>query len=346
MKNSVFYCVLIAALIVSPFVSSQNSNITKQKENISFPELFIFDDQFEKYFSDKNEIELIISNKYFLEGPVWVDAIAGLLVSDIPANKIYFWNEKEGLSVWLEPSGFTNGLLLDDAGDLLLMQGNHASASETKRQIGKIVHPESNKTITDFIPNYNGKKFNSPNDIVLSPKGMLYFTDPPYGLPNADNDVLKELSFNGVYKIENNKVELLIDSLQRPNGIGLSPDARFLYVTDTENGRVVTYELNEKGDIIKSVDFIDFKGIADRANSSSMPFFDGMTISKKGVILLCGYNGIWFVSPKGILIGHIQTPEFTSNCTLDSKEEYVYWTSGKSPFVEGSSSLYRYKLKK
>ncbi|MCB2201300.1 SMP-30/gluconolactonase/LRE family protein [bacterium] len=345
MKKNLFHLVLFAALLVSPFVTAQESAIIKQKENLTFPVLFIFDDQFNTYFSSKNEIELITSDKYFLEGPVWVDALNGLLVSDIPANRIYFWNEKEGLSVWLEPSGFSNGLMLDEKGDLLLMQGCYASTSETKRQVAKIVNPSSNKTITDFVPDYNGKKFNSPNDIILSPNGILYFTDPPYGLTNSDDDALKELPFNGVYKIENDKVELIIDTLQRPNGIGVSPDGRFLYVADTEYSRVVTYELNNKGDIIKSVDFFDLKEITDRASASSMPFFDGMTVSNKGVILLSGYNGIWFVSPKGVFLGHIQTPEFTSNCVMDSNEEYVYWTTGKYPYVEGSSSFYRYKLK-
>jgi gluconolactonase len=344
-KKYVFNCLLIAALLVSPFVSAQNSVAIKQKENITFPELFIFDEQFEKHFSAKNDIELIVSDKYFLEGPVWVDALGGLLVSDIPANKIYFWNEKEGLSVWLEPSENSNGLTLDDKGDLLLMQGNYAVSAETKRQVGKIENPASNKTITGFVTDFNGKKFNSPNDIVLSPNGILYFTDPPYGLTNSDSS-LKELPFNGVYKIENDQVELIIDTLQRPNGIGISPDARFLYVADTEYSRVVTYELNDKGDIIKSVDFFDLNEITSRASDKSMPFFDGMTVSKEGVILLTGYNGIWFVSPKGIFLGHIQTPEFSSNCALDSKEEYVYWTTGKYPYEEGSSSLYRYKLKK
>jgi gluconolactonase len=345
MKNCLYFFILFAAVIVSQFVSAQESNVIKQKENINFPELFIFDEQFENHFSSNNEIELIVSEKYFLEGPVWVDALGGLLVSDIPANKIYFWNEKAGLSVWLEPSGNSNGLILDDKGDLLLMQGNYAITAETKRQIGKIKNPSSNKTITGFVTDFNGKKFNSPNDIVLSPNGILYFTDPPYGLTNSDSS-LKELPFNGVYKIKNDQVELLIDSLERPNGIGLSPDARFLYVADTEYSRLVTYELNDEGNIINSIDFFDLKGITSRASDKSMPFFDGMTVSEKGVILLTGYNGIWFVSPKGIFLGHIQTPEFTSNCALDSKEEYVYWTTGKYPYVEGSSSLYRYKLKK
>ena len=279
-----------------------------------------------------------------MEGPVWVDDLNGLLFSDIPENRIYYWNETKGLSIWLEPSGFANGLMLDDQGDLLLMQGNYASTNKTKRQIGKIVNIESNKIITDYVTNYNGKKFNSPNDVVLSSRGVIYFTDPPYGLINADEDKLKELPFNGVFKLKNNKVELLIDSIQRPNGIGVSPNSKYLYLADTENGRLLTYKLDNKGNIIKSIDFFDLNAIIERTIPSSMPFFDGMTVSKQGVIILTGYNGIWFVSPKGMLIGHIQTPEFTSNCTLDTKEQYLYWTSGKYPYKKGSSSLHRYKL--
>jgi len=340
-----FNYVLFILLTISTVTSAQNKS-TKQKEHITFPELFVFNNEFDSYFSSKNKIEEIVSNQYFLEGPVWVDALNGLLFSDIPENRIYFWNETKGLSVWLEPSGFVNGLLLDNNGDLILMQGNYASTSETKRQVGKIINPASNKTITDLVTNYEGKKFNSPNDAVFNSKGVLYFTDPPYGLTNADADIQKELPFNGVYKFENNKIELLIDSIQRPNGIGLSIDAKLLYVADCEKGKLLCYELNKAGTINKSVNFFDLKGIIDRTAASSMPFFDGMTVSKKGVILISGYNGIWFVSPKGILLGHIQTPEFTSNCTLDTNEEYVYWTSGKYPYSKGSSSLHRYKLKK
>ena len=344
MKIKTLFFLLLAILLVNPIVRSQNSDFLKQKENITFPEIFIFDDEFETYFSTKNKIEKIVSDKTFLEGPLWVDDLNGLLFSDIPENRIYFWNETKGLSIWLEPSGFANGLLLDDQNNLILMQGNYASTKKTKRQLGKIVTPASNKTITDYITNYNGKKFNSPNDIVLSSKGHIYFTDPPYGLTNADDDILKELPFNGVYKLNNNKAVLLIDSIQRPNGIGVSPNSKYLYLADTENGRLLTYKLDNKGNIIKSVDFFDLHAIVERTIPSSMPFFDGMTVSKQGVIILTGYNGIWFVSPKGILLGHIQTPEFTSNCTLDTKEQYLYWTSGKYPYKKGSSSLHRYKL--
>ncbi len=225
------------------------------------------------------------------------------------------------------------------------MQGNHQSTKETKRQIGKIVDPTSNKTIADFVTNYEGKKFNSPNDIALGPNGILYFTDPVYGLTNGDADKEKELSFNGVYKFENNKVKVLIDSLKRPNGIGLSPNGKFLYVSDSETGRLLCYKLNDGGDIVKAVDFFNVQEIRDHTVSSTVLGWDGMAVSKKGVILAGGFGGVWFISPKGVLLGHIQTPDFTSNTAIDDKEEYLYWTAGKLPFTKGSSALYRYKLK-
>ena len=336
---------LFAFLTVTSIVSAQNNNAKKQKENITFPELLVFTNEFENFFSSKNKIEKIVSDKYWLEGPVWVEALNGLLFTDIPENKIYFWNKKKGLSVWLEPSGFANGLLLDANGDLLLMQGNHQSTSETKRQIGKIVNPKSNKSITGFVTNYEGKKFNSPNDISLGPNGILYFTDPVYGLTKGDADKEKELSFNGVYKYENSKVRVLIDSLKSPNGIGLSPNGKFLYVSDSETGRLLCYELDTKGDIVKSVDFFNLKEMREHTIPSTVLGWDGMAVSKNGVILAGGFGGVWFISPKGVLLGHIQTPDFTSNTAIDDKEEYLYWTAGKLPFTKGSSVLYRYKLK-
>jgi len=330
---------------MSTIGSAQNNNAKKQKENLTFPELLVFTDEFENFFSNKNKIEKIVSGKYFLEGPVWVKALNGLLFTDIPENKVYFWNKKKGISVWLEPSGFANGLLLDQNGDLLLMQGNHQSTKETKRQIGKIVDPKSNKTITDFVTNYEGKKFNSPNDIALAPRGILYFTDPTYGLIKGNADKEKELSCNGVYKYENNKVKILIDSLKSPNGIGLSPDGKFLYVSDSETGRLLCYELNDAGDIVKAVDFFNVQEIRDLTAPSTVLGWDGMAVSKKGVILAAGFGGVWFISPKGVLLGHIHTPDFTSNTAIDNKEKYLYWTAGKLPFTKGSSALYRYKLK-
>lgn len=342
MKKSFLW---VATIFLSMIASAQEIDTRKQKENISFPELMVFTKEFDQYFSGKNKIEKIVSDKHFLEGPVWVERLNGLLFTDIPENRIYFWNNSKGLSVWLEPSGFANGLLLDGNGDLLLMQGNHQSTQETKRQIGKIIDLRSNRKVTDFVTGYEGKKLNSPNDIVLGSIGILYFTDPDYGFKKGKADELKELPFNGVFKILNNRVTLLIDSLKSPNGIGVSPDNKFLYVSDSETGRLLCYALDSKGDIVKSVDFFNLPEIWAHTIPSTVLGWDGMAVSKKGVIMAAGCGGVWFISPKGILLAHIQTPDFTSNTAIDDKGEYLYWTAGKLPFTKGSSALYRYKLK-
>ena len=133
MKNLLL---LFAFITMSTIASAQNNDTKKQKENITFPEILVFTDEFENFFSSKNKIEKIVSDKYFLEGPVWAENLNGLLFTDIPGNKIYFWNKRKGLSVWLEPSGFANGLLLDANGDLLLMQG---IINQPVKQRGRLV---------------------------------------------------------------------------------------------------------------------------------------------------------------------------------------------------------------
>lgn len=337
---------LLFLFILCTKASAQDITSVKQKENLIFPELLVFSNEFENYFSSKNKIEKIVSEKRFLEGPVWVKVLNGLLFSDINENKIYFWNKKKGLSLWLEPSGYANGLLLDANGDLLLMQGNENVTHETKRQIGKIVNPKSNKTITDFVTNYEGKKFNSPNDIAMNSKGILYFTDPPLGLKDGDSDKEKELSFNGVFKYEKGNPKLLIDTLKRPNGIGISPNDKFLYVSNRQS--LLCYELDNNGDIVKSLSFFDIQQVWEHMIPSTKlgwKAWDGMAVSKEGVIIAAGCGGVWFFSPKGVLLAHIQTPDFTSNTAVDDKGEYLYWTAGKLPSEKGGSCLYRYKLR-
>jgi gluconolactonase len=343
MKN-IFLLFLLFILSYKNF--AQDSIFKKQKDHLTFPELMVFSNEFENYFSSKNKIEKIVSDKRFLEGPVWVAALKGLLFTDMNEDKIYYWNKKKGVSLWLEPSGYANGLILDANGDLLLMQGNVNVTHETKRQIGKIVNPKSNKTVTDYVTNYEGMKFNSPNDAAMNSKGILYFTDPPLGLKDGDTDKEKELSFNGVFKYEKGKAKLLIDSLNRPNGIGISPDDKFLYVTNRQ--KLMCYELDNNGDIAKAVNFFDMQQIWDRMIPSAKlgsRAWDGMAVSKKGVIIAAGCGGVWFFSPKGVILAHIQTPEFTSNTAIDEKGEYLYWTAGKLPSEEGGSCLYRYKLR-
>jgi gluconolactonase len=338
---------LLALLFIGQahFLPAQINRSIRQKEAIAFPEWMVCNEAFYKYFSPKNKIEKIVSGKHFPEGPVWVAALNGLLFTDIPANKIYFWSEQKGLSVWLQPSGFANGLELDASGNLMVMQGNHLSTATTRRQVGKIINPAHNKKITGFITNYEGKKFNSPNDTALHPGGSLYFTDPVYGLINGNADKEKELSYNGVYRFKNNKTLLIIDSLQSPNGIGVAPNGKHLYISDSETGRLLCYALNAAGDIVGSVPFFNVPQVWELLVSSSVRGWDGLAVSRQGVIVASGCGGLWFFSPWGILLAHIQTPDFTSNVAFDDKEEYIYWTAGKLPFSTGSGAVYRSKIK-
>lgn len=343
MKNLFLFFLIF---VLCSKASAQDSAFKKQKEQLTFPELLVFSNEFEIYFSSNNKIEKIVSDKRFLEGPVWVASLKGLLFSDINENKIYFWNKKKGLSLWLEPTGYANGLLVDANGDLLLMQGNANVTHETKRQIGRIANPKSNKTITDFVTNYEGRKFNSPNDAAMNSKGILYFTDPPLGLKDADADKEKELSFNGVFKYEKGRPKLLIDSLSRPNGIGISPNDKFLYLTNRQI--LLCYELDTNGDIVKAVNFFNMQHVWEHMIPSAKlgwKAWDGMAVSKEGVIIAAGCGGVWFFSPNGVLLAHIQTPDFTSNTAIDDKGEYLYWTAGKLPSEKGGSCLYRYKLR-
>ena len=163
-------------------------------------------------------------------------------------------------------------------------------------------------------------------------------------MKNGDSDKEKELSFNGVFKYEKGIPKLLIDTLSRPNGIGISPNDKLLYVTNRQ--RLLCYELDNNGDIVKAVNFFDIQQVWDHMIFSTKPgwkAWDGLEVSKEGVIIAAGCGGVWFFSPKGVILGHIQTPEFTSNTAIDDKGEYLYWTAGKLPSEKGGSSLYRYR---
>ena len=189
-----------------------------------------------------------------------------LLFSDVPNNKVYKWTQADSAQLFLSPSGYTgtapregevgsNGLAFDNKGRFLFCQ-------DGDRQIGRLnVSLDSPKaSFTTLTSNYNGKKFNSPNDIVVSKNGTYYFTDPIYGLPKGANDPLRELKFEGVFKVDTNgKTSLLIDSISRPNGIALSNDEKILYVgsSDDVHSKWYAYNLNNNGNIISGKVLLD-----------------------------------------------------------------------------------------
>ncbi|MEP0712749.1 MAG: SMP-30/gluconolactonase/LRE family protein, partial [Algoriphagus sp.] len=260
----------------------------------------------------------------------WLADQKALIFTDVPTNKIWKWTEEDSLSLFLEPSGYlgteatkkepgANGLALDAAGNLILCQHG-------ERRIARLNASLSSPTadFTALVSDYQGKKFNSPNDLVLNKSGQIFFTDPPYGLDDWDT---KELDFQGVYRLDTDgSLHLLLDSLNRPNGIGLSPDQRTLYVaqSDAQKARYFAFELDEDGSVTDGKVLLD----ATAAVGESGPGLpDGLAVHSSGTIFASGPGGIWVISSAGAHLGTILTGQGTSNCTFDSEEKYLYMTA-------------------
>jgi len=290
-------------------------------EPSSYPvigEVVRLDPGLDKIISAGAKIEVVGSGFEWTEGTVWVrDNNDGyLLFSDIPRNAVYKWVEGEGISLFLEPSGYTgvsdygsepgsNGLLLDAQGRLVFFEHGDRRVSRMEKDGGK-------KTLAD---SYQGKRLNSPNDGVFMSNGDLYFTDPPYGLPKWFEDPRRELEFCGVYRLSTEgTLTLLTDKMTRPNGIGLSPDEKHLYVaqSDPDAARWMKFPINKNGTLDKGEVFFD----ATKAVGELPGLPDGMAVDRSGNIFATGPGGVYVFTPDGVLLGRISTGERTANCTF------------------------------
>ncbi len=291
--------------------------------------LEFLDPEMEKLIDKNAKIELLADGFGWAEGPVWVDKLDGVLFSDVPNNKVYMWNENEGLSIFLEPSGMTNysptsktdgsnGLALDSKGNLILCQ--HGDRRVARLKYSNFKSP----SFEIIVDNYRGKRLNSPNDLVFDKSGSIYFTDPPYGLKMKDDDTLKELNFNGIYKWSVLKgIELLSISMKRPNGIILSKDEKTVYVgnSDKDNNVIIAFD-NDNG--LKN-ERIFFDG--NKLSKSRIGLFDGLKLHSSGIIFTTGPGGVLLLDPEGKHLGTIMPGKATANCTFDSDESYLYLTS-------------------
>ncbi len=279
-------------------------------------------------------IEVIGSNFTWSEGPLWIAARQVLLFSDVPENKIFQWKSGDSTRLYLTPSGYTdtakrdgengsNGLALDTAGRLLLCQSGNRHVARLNTPLDS---PAPDFTI--LASGYNGKKFNSPNDLVDS-RNNIYFTDPIYGLPKKENDPTRELPFEGVYKISTTgKTTLLIDSIERPNGVALSLNEKILYVASSDNikPRWYAYQLDENGNIASGGILLDAAPLKEKATVKQGP--DGMKIDKYGNIFSSGPDGINIISPEGkrlALIKIYNRP--ASNCAFNETKNVLYITA-------------------
>ena len=285
---------------------------------------------------DTNAVIEVLGRHYqWSEGPVWVPAQRMLLFSDVLANTVYRWKEGDTPRVWLRPSGYTdaaprngengsNGLTLDRNGRLLLCQSGNR---QVVRLNAPLVAPRPVYIV--LAANYRGKKFNSPNDLVVDSHNTIYFTDPIYGLPGKEKDTTRELPFEGVYRIgSDGRLTLLIDSIARPNGIALSPDEKTLYVgsSDDPHTRWYAYRLNKKGAFVSGGILLD--GTALKARAAVKQGADGFKIDRRGNIWSAGPDGISIISPKGKLLGLIRIyGRRAANCAFNETKDVLYITA-------------------
>ncbi|MEM6320156.1 MAG: SMP-30/gluconolactonase/LRE family protein [Bacteroidota bacterium] len=276
-------------------------------------------------------IEVLADGFTWSEGPLWISEGQYLLFSDIPPNRIMKWSEEKGTELYLSPSGYTgaierggeggsNGLILDKDGRLVLCQhGDRRMA----RMTAPLDAPQP--TFETIVAQYEGKRFNSPNDAVYDSQGNLYFTDPPYGLEKQMQDPTKEIDFQGVYRYsQDGQLTLISDKITRPNGIGLSPDETTLYIASSDPKKAIwmAFTLNEDGSVAEEQLFYDATEAAKEAKG--LP--DGLKVDTKGNIWATGPGGVWVFAPNGKVLGKILTGEATSNCAFDDKYQTLYMT--------------------
>lgn len=275
-------------------------------------------------------MEIIAEGLEWSEGPVWIGKQNKLLFSDVPKNTIYEWTAEKGMQVYLTPSGYTgsaqrggetgsNGLRL--MGDSLVLC-QHGNRQVAVMSAGTDAPKAEFRTIAGL---YDGKKFNSPNDLAIRSNGEIYFTDPPYGLEKGMNDSTKEISVQGVYKVTTaGKVMLLVDSITRPNGIVFTPDERTVIVANSDPEKVMWYAFDIVGDSLGNARIYQN---ASEAAKTEKGLPDGLKISKNGYVFASGPGGIWIFNRDGKLIGKLKIPEATSNCALSDDEKTLYITS-------------------
>ena len=281
------------------------------------------------------QIEKLAEGFQFTEGPVWVREGGYLLFSDPNNYTIYRWTPDGELSVFRTKSGYagvdigeygqpgSNGLTLDREGRLTI-------AEHGNRRITRL---EKNGVLTVLADRYEGKRLNSPNDLVYKSDGALYFTDPPFGLPKFFDDPRKELAYSGVFRYHDGRLQLVSKDLAGPNGLAFSPDEKYLYVTnwDVKKKVVMRYEVNADGTLSNGRVFFDMTGApGDDA-------LDGVKVDRRGNLYVSGPGGLWIISAGGKHLGTIRGPEHPHNLAWGDED-------GRTLYLTAQTGLYRIRL--
>jgi gluconolactonase len=272
------------------------------------------------------KVEVLAKGLDWSEGPVWSKRDGCLYFSDVPQNVIYRWREQDGLTPFLKPSGYwgttprggepgSNGLTIDKDGRLVACQHG-------ERRVARL---EKDGKWTPLADRYEGKRFNSPNDLVFDSRGNLFFTDPAYGLEGKLDDPKKEIPFQGVYRVTpDRKLTLVTKDIKFPNGVALSPDEKTLYVAESNQDKpqVWAFDLKADGTVSNPRTFFDASALAAK-KLKGLP--DALKVDQKGNVWLGGPGGILILSPQGNHLGTILTGQATGNCAWGDDGSTLYF---------------------
>ena len=286
-------------------------------------------EKFNELVPDAARIEHVAQGFQFTEGPVWWRD--KLYFSDIPADTVYSWSQAEGTDILIRPvfvpdlqtsgQGGSNGLSIGPSGNLVL-------AEHGNRRIA-VLTGSGRETLVD---RYQGKRLNSPNDMVWHSSGALFFTDPPYGLPGLEQSEAREQPHNGIYRWDPGGTVTLLATQTRPNGIGLSPDEKTLYVANSDAASRVWFAYDVAPDLTLTNARIFHD--ANTSNKEGVP--DGLAVDERGNVFATGPGGVWVFDPVGELLGTIEPPERPANVGFGE--------DGRSLFMTARTGLYRIKL--
>jgi gluconolactonase len=328
--------VFAAALLVSATIYAQNGS-----------QIIRLDPALDTLISTNAQIEKVADGFGFVEGPVWVHSAgpAFLIFSDIPANVIDKWNPQDNkVSVFLEKSGFAGadpgdaGYQLNNGHAVLALYGSNGITLDKQGRVTYCQHGdravmrlEKDGKRTILADRFEGKRLNSPNDLVYKSDGSLYFSDPPYGLRKLADDPKKELPFSGVYRWANGKLTLVNKDFGAPNGLAFSPDEKYLYIDDSASKTYWRFDVQPDGSLTNKKLLIDMSA----SKEAGVP--DGMKIDRNGNIYGAGPGGVWVLTPEGKHLGTIRPPENPANLAWgDADAKTLYFTA-----VTG---LYRLKV--
>jgi gluconolactonase len=322
--------VLVAALLAATTACVPAVEPAAADTYATIGRITAYDDSFRTIVAPDARIERIAEGFAWSEGPLWMRDGQYLLFNDVPGNTMYRWSPREGLSVFLKPSGYSgpdmaglreagaNGLDAEPQGTVLL-------ADSGSRVVARL--DRADKRRTTLAASYGGKRFNSPNDVIRRSDGAIYFTDPPYGLKGIDESPLKEQALNGVYRLDpDGSVHVIEDGLRFPNGVALSPDGRTLYVANSDEKRPVwmAYRLDDRGDVLERRVLADASDLI-AAGASGAP--DGLCVSSDGRLFASAPGGLLVMDADGKRLGLIETGARVSNCAFGDDGRTLYLTS-------------------